>query len=167
MRERTYELTSYCPHTCPYCSSMATQDTEDATWLDFEVFQRDLDEQTEGGTVLMDRVTLSGGEPLAHPEFYKFLTTAQAHARDVVVYTNALKHIMFNPTVIDHVRVEANLTISPGVERVRILKRVEQGREATRPEVSLSRNWTEARSCDHRVVRPDGTVVLGPCDKRS
>lgn len=166
-KERTYELTNWCPHDCPFCSSDATKDHNKATWLLLIDFLNDLERVTEGGTKPLERINLSGGEPMAHPDFYKMLIMARKYAKDVVVYTNALTHIRFNAHVIDHVRVEANLTVAPGVDRVRILKRVEQGREATRPEVKLSRNWTEDCTCDHRVIRPNGQEVRSPCDKWS
>jgi len=114
-----------------------------------------------------DRIVLSGGEPLAHPRFYDILMLCEQYADDVVVHSNAIKHLMYNANVIDGVYLEANLTVLEGVRQLHVLKRVEQGREAQRPEVSFSSNWqrSEACSCDHIVVRSDGSRGR-PCRKK-
>lgn len=171
MRERTYEITDYCPHDCPFCSSDTTDSMKDATFMSVVDIARDLAEAC-GGTgnfdgQLFDRIIISGGEPLAHPQFYQILMLCRDHARDVIVYSNAIQHIVYNAAVIDGIYVEANLTVLPNVEKLHILKRVEQGREATRPEVKFSGNWDGdcSKECEHVVVRPDGSRGR-PCLKR-
>ena len=81
------------------------------------------------------------------------------------MYTNALTHIRYNLHVIDGIYVDANVTILPSTDKIHILKRVQQGNEAKRPEVTLSRNWIEDCSCDHHIVRPNGDITLTPCNK--
>jgi hypothetical protein len=158
-REITLELTDYCPHSCRFCSSSTVPVLEKARFLPMAGVRAAL------GKERWERVILSGGEPLAHPDFYKILTLCEARADDVVVYTNALKHLAYNARVIDGVYVEAALSVPEGTGKVRILKRVLQGREATRPEVSLSRNWYGPCDCKNVVVRPDGTMAPTPCRK--
>jgi organic radical activating enzyme len=164
MRVRTYELTNFCPHDCPYCSSNAVNTTAAASFLDALFIRHDLEAHGP-----FDTIVLSGGEPLAHPDFYDILTLCKGHAKSVLVYTNALSHIVFNANVIDGVRVDANLPLAPNVHTLNVLKRVPHGREATRPEVRLSANYDHDGSqcdppCDHVVVRPDGSHAK-PCDK--
>jgi organic radical activating enzyme len=136
MKEITFELTNFCEHGCQFCSSEATSVMQKAVFLPYTKFH---DILVAGAPY--DRVILSGGEPLAHPEFYAILRAAEFHSEDVVVYSNAIRHLAYNARVIDGVRVEANLSLPENVERLHVLKRVPQGREATRPEVKLSRNW--------------------------
>ena len=156
--EITFELTNYCPHKCPYCSSDAGPDGE--TFLNIGAIRADLVGRRFG------RINLSGGEPLAHPAFWYILQLCKHHTDDVVVYTNALRHIRYNAGVIDGVYVDANLTVLPGTAEVHVLRRIPQGREATRPEVHLSGCWANADcECDHRLIRPDGTKAMGPCRK--
>lgn len=159
-KEITIELTNFCPHRCSYCSSSTTDDRAGATYISVAL-ARSL---VEGKGY--DRINLSGGEPLAHPQFYNILEMCKANAKDVVVYTNALTHVRYNANVIDGIYLEANLTLVPEVDKVHILRRVKQGREANRPEVHLSGNYARECACDHRVVLPVGEVVLTPCNKR-
>ena len=155
--ELTIELTDWCPYECAYCSSMASP--RGGHWLSLAKTRRFLRGKR------YTRINLSGGEPLAHPDFWRILQLCHRHAKDVVVYTNALTHIRYNSSVIDGIYIEANITLLPETSAVHILKRVEQGREARRPEISFSRNWAEECSCGHRVLRPDGTLGRTPCNK--
>ena len=164
MQEITFELTDYCPHGCPYCSSSTTTNRGAAKFLPKEsVFD------VVGGMSRVDRIILSGGEPLAHPDFYTILTYCQNHADDVVVYSNAIRHIAYNANVLDRIRVKVNLTVFDNVERVHVLKGVEQGRarELAAPSIKMSSNWNDPAceaTCTHVVVRPDGSQGK-PCKK--
>lgn len=157
-KELTLELTNYCPHNCRYCSSNAVDNILEATFIDLEVVLKHLNGQ-------YGRIILSGGEPLAHPNFYQILEWCKAHADDVVVYSNAITHLIYNQSVIDGVYLEANVTVLPEVDKIHILRRVKQGKEADRPEVHLSKNFSEDCACEHRIVRPNGEVGLQPCNK--
>jgi organic radical activating enzyme len=109
---------------------------------------------------------LSGGEPLSHPEFYDILELCKQHAKDVVVHTNAISHIVFNYSVIDNIYVEANVTVTPDVDKIHVLKRVVQGKEKLRPEVHFSGNWEDDKcECENTVYLPDGTTRKSPCRK--
>lgn len=167
MREIIYELTNWCPHKCAFCSSNTVSYRTEATYLDINKIKEDLKERTNDGHDLLDKINLSGGEPLAHPDFYAILILSQKSAKSVVVYTNALIHICFNAHIIDGIRVEANVTLTDNVSKVHVLKRVAQGREASRPEVVFSRNWEEDCFCNHRVMKPNGELTRSPCDKHS
>ncbi|MFA5731565.1 MAG: radical SAM protein [Acidithiobacillus sp.] len=159
MSEITFEITDYCPNKCKYCSSDAFNTNEQSHFMSFELFLNIL------GTRQFDIIHLSGGEPLSNPDFYAILMTCYHHAKDVIVHTNALRHIAFNLGVIDNIYLEAYTTITTDVDKVHILKRIKQGREKKRPEVHFSKNWTEDCSCKHRVVKSDGTIVKSPCSK--
>jgi organic radical activating enzyme len=167
MNEITFEITDYCPNKCKYCSSDAIKNKDQAHFMSLETFHSII------GTRQFDIIHLSGGEPLANPEFYYILDTCYHHAKDVIVHTNALRHIAFNLGVIDNVYLEAYATITTDVDKVHILKRVRQGKEKTRPEVHFSRNFTENCDqeniehceCNHRVIKWDGTIVRSPCKK--
>ena len=159
MKELTLELTNFCEHGCKFCSSNAVNDMEKADYLSMARIVQQLDGKH------FDRINLSGGEPLAHPNFYAIHKYCEQHADDVTVYSNLIKHRIYNAQVIDGVYLEADITVTPETDRVHILRRVKQGRETNRPEVKLSRNHCEDCSCDHRVLRYDGKLVRTPCDK--
>lgn len=159
MKEITLEITHYCPHGCPYCSSRAHDDRSKAVHLTLSDVENMLQDKR------YDRINISGGEPLSHPQFYDILMSCRDHADDVIVYTNAITHLRYNANVIDGVYLEANLTVLPEVDQVHVLRRVKQGREASRPQVHVSRNFRENCACDHRVMIPTGEWVMTPCNK--
>lgn len=158
-KELTIELTNYCPHACKYCSSNTTWVFVGADFIEMKTVEDYLYDK------YFDRIILSGGEPLAHPKFYAILLLAKQHARDVVVYTNALTHICYNANVIDGIYVAANLTVNDSTNQVKILKRVNQGRESTRPEISFSGNFDGKCPCNSPVILPNGSISKSPCQK--
>lgn len=163
MTEHTFYITDRCPHECSYCSSRAKKDG--IQFLQIGTIQNYLEHNT------LDIINISGGEPLAHPDFYQILEMCKAHVKPrnglVWVYTNAFQGIMFNANVINEVKVHANLTVTDDVEQIHVLKRVAQGREADRPKVSFSCNWEGKcnADCGHKVTMPDGSVHPAPCKK--
>ena len=167
MREITFEITNFCEHKCKFCSSNATNDKSKAIYLSYDDIFGIITNQflKIGKFKCFDRINISGGEPLAHPDFYNIYKMLETFAHDIVVYTNLWRHRRYNGQAIDGVYLEADITVTPETDKVHILRRVKQGKEANRPEVSLSRNHKDDCSCDHRVVRPDGTVMMTPCNK--
>lgn len=159
MKEVTFEITHYCPHDCPYCSSRAFDDRSKAVLLTLSDIKRALKGKH------YDRINLSGGEPVSHPQFYDILMLCYEHADDVPVYTNAFGHLRYNANVREGIYVEANLTVLPETDKINILRRVKQGREADRPQVHISRNFRQSCACDHRVMIPSGEWVMTPCNK--
>lgn len=157
--EVTLELTNYCPHDCPYCSSNTTQDFDKAVWLEPKKVEALLADRW------FDHIVLSGGEPLSHPQFYQIYRLCEQHTPDVVVYSNLIRHLAYNTNVIDGVYLEASVTLTPETRHLRVLKRVEQGRESKRPQVTFSRNHDGWCDCGHHVVKPDGAIVKSPCSK--
>jgi len=163
MKEITIEITDYCPNECSYCSSFAGPDK--SSFLKIEQVEEFLEGQT------FDRIDISGGEPLAHPDFYKILQLCKKHVTPrtgfVAVYSNALECVMFNANIIPGIRVEANVPLLPNTETVHVLKMIEQGYEAQRPDIHYSCNWGK-ESCDgctNKVLKPDGTIGNNPCTK--
>ena len=159
MKEITLEITNFCPHGCKFCSSDAIDEWAEADFLSLGTIVAKLHGKH------YDRINISGGEPLAHPDFYHIHTICALHADDVTVYSNTIKHLIYNAHVIDGVYLEANLTLTPETDKIHVLRRVKQGKEANRPEVHLSRNHREDCACDHRVLRYDGKWVRTPCNK--
>lgn len=161
MKEITLEITDYCPNNCPYCSTKASP--KGNSYLSLEQVKDIIKDE------VYDRINISGGEPLANPDFYKILRFCESRSKTYpAIYSNAIRWLFYNANVIDGVRVEANISVPENIRKVHILKRINQGRERTRPEVKFSGNWEECKDCfqcTHRVIRPDGTVAMGPCRK--
>lgn len=97
LKEITFELTNYCPHSCKYCSSNITNKFNEAIFLYPTIIYNILKNKH------YDVIIISGGEPLSHPNFYNIIEKCKLHTNDVLVYTNTFSHICFNANVIDNV----------------------------------------------------------------
>lgn len=161
VKEITIELTDFCEAGCRFCSSNSQPNVRKATFIEIEIIRDIL------AGKWFDHIVLSGGEPLAHPKFYEIHKLCEEHTDDVVVYSNLIRHRIYNAHVIDGVYLEAKLTVLEDLDALNILKRIKQGRELDRPEVTFSGNFSGVKCarCDHRVVRPDGSISEAPCKK--
>ena len=173
--ERTIEITNYCPYadTCPYCSTNATSDMEEATFLT-------LDEITKLLTKGTGRINISGGEPLFHPEIGKIIWACMKSSKDVRVYTNMIQHIQYNTDFVKDIKVDANVCMVAGTHpylpkptikvKTHLLKLIHQGKGKNLPEqdIKVSRNFcdeTHCEECNHILLQADGKVVSSPCKK--
>lgn len=176
MVEVTIEITQYCPNNCDYCSSNASTIGQ---YLDMSRIFKFLVGVMNKATI--DRINISGGEPLSHPDFYDILTFCYNITDNVWVYTNAIKNIIFNADILDEVNVEANLCLVGGkwvhiprkVDRLHILKLIHQGRAKNLPRqnITVSSNFfkecnKDCNKCKHILLQADGQIVTAPCKKR-
>lgn len=178
--EFTIEITQYCENGCDYCSTNASEDGEHLSFDSIRNFlERYKDEQI---LVKADRINISGGEPLAHPEFYKILKYCKQITDNVWVYTNALDKIIYNTDVVREISVEANVCLVPGrsvylpenVDKTHLLQLVLQGRakDMKQGKYHVSSNIAKQNNhkhdcftCKHLVLQADGRIVDAPCRK--
>lgn len=165
-KEITFELTDYCPHNCGFCSTDANK--EKATFLDIEIIIKMLKDN------YFEKINISGGEPLAHPDIYRILTLCNAHLTEngvVVLYSNMIQAIAYNATVLPGgVRVICNLPVLENIDEIHVLKMVEQGRARNGgPRFHNSKNFGNCNNdtcdCNHTVVIPSGKLAKSPCRK--
>ncbi len=172
--EVTIEITKYCPHYCEYCSTNASEDGEH---LSYEAVASFLDDII-AHNYYINRINISGGEPLAHPEFYKILQTCYSITDNVWVYTNALKKIIYNADIIREIKVHANVCLVPGqhvylpknVDQVHLLKLINQGRAEYMDVGNFSvsgnlKGCDACKECLHALLQADGKIVSAPCKK--
>ncbi len=168
MAEYTIEITSYCPYDCNFCSSNATVKGKH---IDLEIIKNFL----ENNKILpIDRINISGGEPLAHPKFWEILQMCKELTSDVWVYTNALNQIRYNTAVIKEIQVEANICLTPGEDvyipknanKVHLLKLIPQGRASNIKPINVSLSGNDCKKCNHKVLQADGQIVEAPCKKK-
>lgn len=172
MTEVTLEITQFCENECDYCSSNATPKGKHLEYSKIIKFLESVKD--------INRINISGGEPLAHPNFYKILMKCKGLTDDVRVYTNALEKIVFNSNVIQRISLEANVCIVPGrevyipedVDRVHLLKLIHQGRAKNFPRtfITTSSNFNNTLSrdcmnCNNILLQADGQIVQSPCKK--
>ncbi len=166
--EITVEITQFCPYSCNYCSSNAGQEGKH---LNFKTIQTFINTFTE-----IDRINVSGGEPLSHPDFWKILCLCYEKTENVWVYTNMIKGIKYNSDIINDIKIEANVCLCPGKRiyipdtshTVNLLPFVSQGRgKNIRPvKLYIARSLTGGCDfCNHYLLQSDGKVVSSPCKK--
>jgi organic radical activating enzyme len=172
MVEVTIEITQYCPYECDYCSTNASPEGKH---LSYKIIKDFLNNQKN-----ITRINISGGEPLAHPDFYKILMFCYSITNDVRIYTNVIKHILFNSDIIKEIKVDANVCVVPGrkiyipknVNKVHLLKLVHHGRakKLSKQEVIVSHNFGsdcshKCEECKNILLQADGKIVESPCKK--
>jgi organic radical activating enzyme len=168
--ELTIEITQYCEHDCDYCSSNASRKGKH---LDFSIIK---DFISRHGDV--DRINISGGEPLSHPDFYEILKYCKMFTDNVWIYTNAIDKIIYNTNIVKEIQVEANVCLIPGrdiylpknVDKTHLLQLVKQGRAKNMKvgKYHVSRNIIGCGACDkcsHSLLQADGKIVPAPCKK--
>lgn len=173
--ELTIELTNFCEEECDYCSSSASKDGK--AYIDYE---KVLEFFHSVDTMNVDRINISGGEPLAHPDFYKIKRACDIFIgrKNVYVYTNLISKIVYNTDIIPEVEVHANVLIIPGrkpyvpklAHVIHLLKLVIQGRakklDLPDPEYHVSGNFLyPCKGCNHKLLQADGKIVNAPCKK--
>jgi molybdenum cofactor biosynthesis enzyme MoaA len=171
--EVTIEITKFCPNKCKYCSTNASTEGEHLPFKDIEGFLTDVWVNNK-----ITRINISGGEPLAHPDFYKILQTCYGFTGNVWIYTNALKQIIYNTDVIDEIEVHANVCLVPGKEvylpknadQIHLLKLIPQGRAESMNTGNFSvsgnlKGCNACSDCNHTLLQADGKIMDAPCKK--
>jgi len=169
--EVTIEITKYCPNECEYCSTNASVVGKSLDYKDICDFLESIEQP-------ITRINISGGEPLAHPQFYNILGLCELYTDNVWVYTNALKKIIYNTDIVDEIEVHANVCLVPGkrvylpknVDQVHLLKLVKQGKAKDMDDGNFSvsgnlRGCDACGQCDHVLLQADGKIVDAPCKK--
>lgn len=85
LREITIEVTQQCPNCCLYCSSMSSPSKK--TFLQVEQIEEAIDDAVELG---VKSISLSGGEPFLHPNFFKIIDYISEKGICCLVYTSGI-----------------------------------------------------------------------------
>jgi molybdenum cofactor biosynthesis enzyme MoaA len=177
--EITVEITNYCPNECSYCSSNAGLNGKP---LDYETIEKflisNLPEGTEDELHRYDRINISGGEPLSHPDLWKILVLANKLAKTVHINTNAIEYLDVNCSIVKHIKVTANLCTAPNTivniplieGELHILDFIPQGRGKNIIPIktvcsSNISNPENCKTCHNLVLKADGTIAKSPCKK--
>jgi organic radical activating enzyme len=170
MVELTIEITNQCDELCNFCSSDAKPSGKH---LSFEKIKEFLSKYKN-----IERINISGGEPLSHPQFYRILKYCKMLTENVWVYTNAIPNIAYNTHVIKEINVMANVCIVPGRKvyipkgcfSTHILEFVPQGRGKNIQTVPITVSGNLAGgerciTCNQPTLMANGKVVTSPCRK--
>lgn len=177
--ECTVEITNFCDRGCKYCSTNAINDRNRSKFLSIDEVNNFLI-STEVSSGFIDRINISGGEPLAHPNFYEILKVCESFSENVFVYTNAITNLIYNSDIVSEVNVESNVCLVPGssvyipknANKVHLLQLIPQGRAKGMKPANLKASGNIAGSdcgscaeCKHSLLQADGKVVAAPCKK--
>lgn len=168
MAEYTIEITSYCPNNCNYCSTNASVDGRHLSIEKINIFLQSNNISTT------DRINISGGEPIAHPQFWDILQLCKSLTPDVWVYTNAIQKIRYNTDILKEIIVEANVCLVPGknvyvpknADNIHLLKLVPQGRATGMKPAKINLSGNNCINCNHIVLQADGEIANAPCKKK-
>lgn len=173
--EVTIEITDYCPNNCVYCSTNAG--SVRANILGYNEIRDFLSPKHQ-----VDRINISGGEPLSHPQFYSILELCKEYTDNVWVYTNAITHLMYNTDIVKEIKIEANVCLTPGKEvyipknadKVHLLQLVTQGRAKNMEPAKFHTSGNlrvvddcdhDCGTCKHTLLQADRKIVEAPCKK--
>jgi len=172
--EVTIEITDHCPNSCEYCSTNAGKDKSHM----MNAAQVDIFLREAAAKEKIDRINISGGEPLANPEFYSILQLCYSFTPNVWVYTNAIRQLIYNSDVIPEIKVEANVCLVPGrhvyipqhADKVHLLQLVPQGRAKDMKPANFHVSGNilgehKCAECSHVLLQADGKIVDAPCKK--
>lgn len=165
MAEYTIDITSYCPNNCEYCSTNANINGKHLSIETIIKFLKDVTEK--------DQINISGGEPLSHPQFWDILQLCKNITPNVWVYTNALSQIRYNTSILEEVKIEANVCLVPGknvyipqnTNKVHLLQLIPQGRAKNIKTINVSLSGDNCENCNHKVLQANGEIVDAPCKK--
>ena len=81
-----FEIIQKCPNNCIFCSSNSNYDRKDM--VDFETFKNTVNFFRDNGGI--KEVSLSGGEPLLHPQIIEIIEFCKAKNIYVTLYTSGI-----------------------------------------------------------------------------
>lgn len=162
LRERTVEITNFCPEECHFCSSDSVKDRKEAFFLSVQTFKKFIKKEKP------DWINISGGEPMSHPDFYEILE----YSKEIVgkfrveVYSNAIPNLSYNSWVLPFMTICKYVLNEDSLDEIRNVRLVSHGRMDKFPRVNFSGNIKDSCSgCDHKVLRPNGKIDESPCSK--
>jgi radical SAM protein with 4Fe4S-binding SPASM domain len=86
LTELTIELLQSCPNACLFCSSLATRDSSVALSV-----QEVLDVAAQAKELGLWQISLSGGEPLCHPDLARIISALSTLPLSVSLYTTGIR----------------------------------------------------------------------------
>lgn len=87
VKDLCFEILDKCPNKCMFCSSNSCIDKN--TFISFDAFKRTIDYFIVNGGI--EELSLSGGEPLMHPDLLEMINYASNYGINVTLFTSGIK----------------------------------------------------------------------------
>lgn len=88
VKDLCFEILDKCPNKCMFCSSNSCIDKN--TFIALEDFKRTIDYFMANGGI--EELSLSGGEPLMHPDLIEMINYASNYGINVTLFTSGIKY---------------------------------------------------------------------------
>lgn len=87
LKDLCFEIIEKCPNYCGFCSSQSS--IEAKKMISFDMFKKTIDHfMSQGG---IEEISLSGGEPLLHPELLEMVAYCKRKEIKTVIFTSGIK----------------------------------------------------------------------------
>lgn len=87
LKDLCFEVIKTCPNNCLFCSSCSSPDA--TTIISYELFKQVIDHFISLGGI--EEISLSGGEPLLHPDVFKMIKYCKEKNIRTVLFTSGIK----------------------------------------------------------------------------
>ena len=87
LKDLCFEVIKTCPNNCLFCSSCSSPDA--TTIISFELFKQTIDHLISLGGI--EEISLSGGEPLLHPNIFEMIAYCKEKGIRTVLFTSGIK----------------------------------------------------------------------------
>ena len=87
LKDLCFEVIKTCPNNCLFCSSCSSPDAK--TSISFDLFKQTIDHFISIGGI--EEISLSGGEPLLHPDIFKMIEYCKEKGIRTVLFTSGIK----------------------------------------------------------------------------
>lgn len=88
LKDLCFEIIQTCPNNCIFCSSCAGEDKKNI--ISFDAFKRTIDHLMSKGGI--EEISISGGEPLLHPDLLRMIMYCKSFGIRVVLFTSGIKN---------------------------------------------------------------------------
>lgn len=141
LKDLCFEVIKTCPNNCLFCSSCSTPDA--TTIISFDLFKKTIDHFLSIGGI--EEISLSGGEPLLHPNIFEMIAYCKEKGIRTVLFTSGIKR---KPTLLEQDKQEIVKQLQAKYQRF-----VEEGLEKDKAnklyekELSILTGSTEPYAC--------------------
>lgn len=87
LKDLCFEIIQTCPNNCIFCSSCAGDDK--TKMISYDVFKKTIDHLMNKGGIY--EISISGGEPLLHPDLLRMIMYCKSLGIRVVLFTSGIK----------------------------------------------------------------------------